>query len=278
MGNHTTPSFQELREITLLVHECCELGTDANAWRSHLAAGLRRQLNADAVVLHTATGISPMTLGRLPEILSFVQSGLAESALKVFDAYASEHKPSDCPLEVALSERVRPGGLLTGREQDLVERRTWDRASLFQSYIRPMGFDALLGSRFVSPAGPAHSIMLHRGNDLGRFTERERALLDYCFRQVTSLLGTRLSDNDEPSVIDRLSRRERDVLRLFLREHSDQNVATRLGISMHTVRDYAKALNRKFAVQSREQLVIRALHLLPLLDKDRLSHTENLAT
>ncbi|MCA9198917.1 MAG: helix-turn-helix transcriptional regulator [Planctomycetales bacterium] len=193
---------------------------------------------------------------------------LSQTMLKMLDEYTQHFDARKCVLEQALLARAGLGEVITGRAEDLLPGRIWKSSALYNDYLQRIDFQALLGSRYLAKNGMAHSILLHRGSDLTDFTERERRLLDYCFLHISSLLGIRLADFGEPSLIDRLRPRERDVLCLFLRQMSERQVATALGISPHTVRDHAKRLNRFFQVKSRDQLVATTIKFLPLLELD----------
>jgi DNA-binding NarL/FixJ family response regulator len=66
-------------------------------------------------------------------------------------------------------------------------------------------------------------------------------------RRVTEIAGRRLT------------RREQDIVGLLLRACSNREIATRLGVSEHTVKIQIGKLYSKFGVKSRLQLVMRAL-------------------
>lgn len=59
----------------------------------------------------------------------------------------------------------------------------------------------------------------------------------------------------------RLTRRERDVLRLLARGSSYSQVGDRLGISLHTVTSHVKNVYRKLKVHSARAAVWRAVEL-----------------
>ena len=54
MGEPSRPTLRQLREVYLLVGECCELGADPLAWRQRMSQGLLGLLGAQ-VVLYTET-------------------------------------------------------------------------------------------------------------------------------------------------------------------------------------------------------------------------------
>jgi len=73
---------------------------------------------------------------------------------------------------------------------------------------------------------------------------------------LRALLLEELGD-DRPhlEVAPALSPRERDVLDVLLRGHSEKHAADQLGLSSHTVHQYVKRLFRAFGVSSRAELM-----------------------
>ena len=63
------------------------------------------------------------------------------------------------------------------------------------------------------------------------------------------------SDDDPPTPPFHLSRRLLQTLALLLEGDAEKEVALKLGLSPHTVHVYVKALYRRFAVNSRGELL-----------------------
>lgn len=57
----------------------------------------------------------------------------------------------------------------------------------------------------------------------------------------------------------RLSPRERETLELLLTGAPQKQIADRMGVTTHTAHDYVKALYKKLGVNSRAELMARAL-------------------
>jgi two-component system response regulator NreC len=76
-------------------------------------------------------------------------------------------------------------------------------------------------------------------------------------------LGARMA-RSRPSAADRLTERERDVLRLLARGHTNAEIAHELYVSLRTVEAHRAALRTRLGVASRAELVeaARALGLL----------------
>jgi DNA-binding NarL/FixJ family response regulator len=54
-----------------------------------------------------------------------------------------------------------------------------------------------------------------------------------------------------------LSRREQQILRLFIANQTDANIASALNISTHTVQTYSERLYRKMNAKNRTDVVVR---------------------
>lgn len=80
---------------------------------------------------------------------------------------------------------------------------------------------------------------------------------------VRHLRGTRAATRQREADADAigLTTREREVLALLARGHTDEGAAHALGISVHTVRSYTKSLFRKLGVHSRAEAGRRAAEL-----------------
>ena len=57
----------------------------------------------------------------------------------------------------------------------------------------------------------------------------------------------------------RLSRRELEIVQLVFDDQKEASIATRLGISRHTVNTYMQRLYQKLKISSRSQLILRVV-------------------
>jgi DNA-binding CsgD family transcriptional regulator len=66
-----------------------------------------------------------------------------------------------------------------------------------------------------------------------------------------------LKDGEWQDIVShfKLSPREAEIVALVLKDRSEREIASQLGISTHTVHTYLERLYRKLAVRSRTQLV-----------------------
>lgn len=87
--------------------------------------------------------------------------------------------------------------------------------------------------------------------------ESQLGRLEARFDQFEKLLGqaVNMAPAEEPEALDQLSPREREVAGLLLEGYRVSNIARRLFISPHTVRNHVKSMLRKLEASSQMELV-----------------------
>lgn len=80
--------------------------------------------------------------------------------------------------------------------------------------------------------------------------------------EIGRLYGINSSSASEPPALaEPISEREKGVLELIARGLSNQDIADKLHISLHTVKTHARRINAKLEVKSRTQAIVRAREL-----------------
>jgi LuxR family maltose regulon positive regulatory protein len=112
--------------------------------------------------------------------------------------------------------------------------------------------------RVFADEGPAMASLLRAG-------AKQRARRDYVSRLLDAVRGTKHSTPTEQALIEPLSERELDVLRLLATELDGPAIARELMVSLNTMRTHTKNIYTKLAVTNRRAAVRRAaeLDLLP---------------
>ncbi len=250
----TSLAIDDVRALVRLLGELRELGRDPDAWRNHLLDALARICHAKVAVasearvnpspsggeVHTdcATAVSPLHL---------VHRGIESDAF-FRDCYWYAHRDDD-PLEKLLPLY---GTAFTVAREQLVDDRRWYASTLASERMRAHDCDDfLLSMAPVRHAGVICSLELFRSWKGDRFGERERA--------IVALLHEELARDWERASrrTERLTPRQREVLRQLVDGASEKEVAARLGVSPHTAHDHVKALYRAFGVRSRGELLGR---------------------
>lgn len=192
---YQTPSFDEIQAATLLVHECCDLGSDPEAWQMHLLDGLRTLLNAPVALLHKAAGLGRLGEDGKPQIITAIHLGFDQRQEDAFREFTQTYDVRDCPLEQAIARRMRVGSVFTARESEILDSQTWWNSHLVKNYL-PRPRRAAVHARgavyqlgwhriFPDPAA-AH----RRTRILGKRTRPIAATSDRCSRtRITSAAG-----------------------------------------------------------------------------------------
>ncbi len=247
----------EWRALFHLVGECRDLGDDSAAWGGHLAAGLSRLAGPSLVLVAELGGVAV----RKP-FLAGVETGgwengfnraRLQAALAEFRADPFYAPPVNAYLSRMAAERSP--ALARG---DLLLDSDWYRSAYFQNFHHHIGADDVMFC--IRPVGtggdPSLGLELLRGCRDRPYTARQKAAIREVGTLVAPLLGGPLARFEEPRPGD-LPPRVRQVLTCFLDGDSDKQAAARLGISRHTVNEYAKQINRHFGVTGRAELLAR---------------------
>jgi DNA-binding NarL/FixJ family response regulator len=116
-------------------------------------------------------------------------------------------------------------------------------------------------ARFAAVQSGA-SAFLHKSRAaaevVGAIREVARGKMLITPRTIAALLGTRRAIEAQ---LERLTPREKQVLRLMAEGHPSREVAARLGISYTTVRTHIRSLGSKLAVHSKLEAIVKAREL-----------------
>jgi DNA-binding CsgD family transcriptional regulator len=155
------------------------------------------------------------------------------------------------PVQAPIAELSKEQRHFTVQPLELVAAEVWDR--LGQTYYS-LGLQHCLVSVYPVASHILSCVGLHRSAERGPFSERERMITHVVLQQVDWLHrhGTDVPAKD--GVLP-LSARERQVLIFLLGGDSRRQIATKLGLSEHTITDYMKNIYRQLRVNSRGELL-----------------------
>lgn len=256
MSQSSALRLADLRAVHTLVGECRDLGDDYGTWRLHFAR--RAAELAGAGLAQTAEGrfdapTSPDHTRLWGLDNGFGLAAMMEVAGRVTaDPYFN---PMAVPYRAAAA--ADDGACLTRPE--LVADPGWFRSEFYALFREARAGAILLCYR--APGGtrtgtPFSALTLARPAGEPDFSVRQKAVVREAHAQIAPLLGGPLARFAEPSPAD-LPPLARRVLRCFLEGDSDKQVGTRLGLTRHTVNQYAKVIYRHFGVGSRPELLAR---------------------
>ncbi len=264
MAGSNRPSIKELRHIYLLVGECLELGADPVLWRERLGAGIH-ELIGDGVAL--IAELSPDRLSNDQLAKHTVDVGWQdESAKSIFEAYSREDVPEENPL---LTRALAPGpNLITLSASQAASEKAWRDLTVFDYMHEARVHYDCLASVSRHSGGVSNLIVFHPRRGDRRFSTRYHRLIWLLHRELYPHIGGRLSLFGKPSATD-LSPRVVDILLGLLEGDSMKQVAKNVGLSTHTVTDYAKIIYGHMGVHSRGELIARYGGLIETLSRRR---------
>jgi DNA-binding CsgD family transcriptional regulator len=257
MSRSSALRLSDLRSIYQLVGECRELGDDPVRWRRHLLTGLGRLTGGEfSVSAEIGNGrqrsrydLGTVDIGadngfdRASWVLALVEFGKDSFFNPLINKY----------FDGADLGVVRPRAAF-------VPNQDWYSSFCFREVVRTLGADhSLLCIRPIPGTTDDHCgqwLLRHIG--AREFNGRECAIAAEAMAAVAPLVGGALARFSEPSPSD-LPPRVRQVLKCMLEGDGDKQVAARLGLTRHTVNQYAKVIFRHFGVQSRGELLARWL-------------------
>jgi DNA-binding CsgD family transcriptional regulator len=247
---------RDVRSILQLVGECRDLGDDSAAWQQHLFRSLVLLIEAGVATSGEMEGLlAGRAVMRDYAAWGWENAFQLDRWLQMMPTVVKE--PSDFVLLKRGAERLRDetGTALT--RTDLVGDKEWEPSADY-AIARVMGLNHVLGGFRLLPRGKDwfSALCLWRAAGERDFSPRDRVLLRELHSAIVPLIGGPLARPSEPSPAA-LAPRVRQVLRCLLEGDGDKQIAARLGLTRHTVNQYAKNLFRHFGVESRAELLAR---------------------
>lgn len=252
--------LSDLHAIFSLTGECRDIGDDAGGWRRHWFAGIARLAGADLVCGGEKSGLRSGAGATLGTADWGFESGFDRSAWEQ-SIVEFDQDPEYSPAEVRYIARTLAEDGLALARTDLVPDQEWYPSADFQAIPRSIGIDHIVWCyRTVGGAAADEysAVLVTRAAGRPDFSAREKAIIQEAHALVAPLIGGPLARFAEPSPGD-LSPRVRQVLKCLLEGDGDKQIAARLGISIHTVNQYTKAIFQHFGCRSRAELMARWL-------------------
>jgi DNA-binding CsgD family transcriptional regulator len=246
--------FDELRHALRLAGELRELPRGSELQKRHALDGLCSLVGAQVGLWCVTEG---MDSGRVM-LLSAIDRGFSgESERESFLRFL--HSDQQCALDPSMAPLATKaaGAFFTVTREQLVDDRTWYRSEHVQDFRRVARVDSCIYTAARSSSTGATCLSIHRPWGARPFSERERLLVD-AFHQECRWLHAP-SRTVDGALLRGLGPRLRETLQALARGLSEKQIAAELGLSRHTVHEYAKALHRHFGVSSRSELLALCL-------------------
>lgn len=249
----------DVESLLRLSHEVMSLPADSTTRRAHVLSGLCRLVGARAGAVafypygavHVRFGTRTIALDTHP-----VLWGFEPGENKLVHQFFATPIPRDPMFDYL--ERL-PGEYCSHRREEFVSDRDWYRSEYFNVLRKRINVDAQIYARLPADDGRIMTISICRGLGEGRFGQRETTLID--------LFNRTLGQAYEPIVPravklrKRLSPYLRRVLDRLLQGDSEKEAGRNLGLSIHTVHQYAKQIYKIYDVASRAELMAQFIEL-----------------
>jgi DNA-binding CsgD family transcriptional regulator len=247
----------DIRALYELAAELRDLGDDPLIWWPHFGERLAKLTDAQFAgcgeVKDVASGkVETLGIGEWGWENGFDREPWLAS-VQNFDKDPAYNEPN----ERYFKRLAEQDGICLART-DLLTDSEWKRSWAFRELNEPMGVDHYLWCYRSLPRIEGHHALVVLCRSLGQrdFSQRDKSLVQAAHAIISPNVGGALTGYQEPSPSS-LSPRVRLVLQCLLEGDSDKQVATRLGITRHTVNQYIKTIFGHFAVTSRAELLAR---------------------
>jgi DNA-binding CsgD family transcriptional regulator len=252
----------DVRAIFRLIGECRELGVDATLWQRHMLTELLR-LTGGQVAMGGPTGMRDGFAESQPvPALDLGWDGPRERGIFLQFLRNQMHMqdPALTAFGAQLATLRSATSCLTRSRRQLADDTAWYGSAAYCDYHRPSGTDDGMMSIVALSDGQAHGIALFRSPNDPPFASRDRRLLHLFHIELAPHLRTDLAPPGcDP--VSCLSPRLREVLACLLEGSSEQQVASRLGLTCDTAHQYVKDLYRRLNVNTRGELMARFIRI-----------------
>ncbi len=251
MSGGSRLSEEDTISIVSLVSEVCGHDGELQEKKSMLLEGLCRLVAADAWVWGIFVQLTP---GDFPSYILHLHGGFDEERLaKYLEALAHPDTASfTAPFARLMQEK---GCHLTRFRQQYTDEEKYQGSAVQKAWQMAGIEPGILSCRPTNPT-TLSTVGIYRSPGREAFSERESRIVHILLSEVPWLHERGWSPEDaEP--IPALSPRQCTVLNLMVQGRSRPEIAEHLGISPHTVNDYAKAVFQHFGVHSQPELIAR---------------------
>ncbi len=229
----------------LLRGELHEIGIGTEAARQHLVNAILTDVGA------VIAGLSyDVAGGELNGMKAATLAGFDASTMSVFAGMRTRGRcfnPVCRETTMPLKNGHAPGAMITASNAQVVANDEWESSEYVNDYVRPAHVSHYLGSTMWFGNGVNEGIGAMRACGDRPFSDEDCHVLHLMREGIGHMFR-------EPV---RLPPRPTAVLAELMTGASDKEIAARLGISTHTVRQYIKTIFRAYGATSRAQIVAR---------------------
>jgi len=235
--------WPRVRRVVRLLGELREMGT-GEAAREHLVKSLMVELGAQAGIIVRDEAMQP---GGPKNIAGGTLAGFDSGSIDAVKVCEEKGRDFNPCLNEMLGRFSPDGsdGLIVHMRDDLIPR-AWQCSDYVNEHLRPARLNRFIATARVLGPHTCEGIAFWRQAGDRPFTDED------C--DVMRLIQLEAPPLFQPRAIA-LAPREEQTLAHLVTGASDKEIAARLDLSIHTVREYVTAIFRAFGVQTRSQLV-----------------------
>jgi DNA-binding CsgD family transcriptional regulator len=239
-----TLRLDDTRAVYRIIHELCELGADAHAWRAHLQCRILALVDATM-----ASGyVMRLTLDPA-SIKPGVELGVQTGTNAAWQAFLAKGDLTENPLTPHIMARF--GADFTCTRQELIDDATWYSNDFYTRVCLPSDWDQSLHSQVcINPPGVVDGLGLCRRPGAPPFGPREVAVVRLLHQELAHLWR-----KPDPLGVNALPKRLRQTLHCIRQGLGRKQIAQQLGLSAHTAHVYEKTLFGKYGVTGRAELM-----------------------
>jgi DNA-binding CsgD family transcriptional regulator len=241
-----TLRWERVRAVMKLLNERRELGCRTEAARQHVATSL---LDIVGAAIGVIVLDSDYRMGTVNSVSRATLAGFDDESRRLFDDHRTMGTGVN-PFHQHQFDRVLSGGgeIFAATVSDLMPEKTWYASRWVSECALPARFDHFVGTAtLIEAPAVVEGMAFMRAKGDKPFSDEDRDVL-----HLVHLESGRFFDNRPV-----LAPRVQATLDQLITGASDKEIAERLALSPHTVRQYVKTLLRAYGCTSRTELMAR---------------------
>lgn len=246
MADDAKSSVADFKQVLRIVADAAELWYDPALQRRYTLESLVKLTNANAGVLFTW---GDCLLGGHTPCGTMVHVGLDEQQQARIRDYLQTGAPPD-PALPKLADLIAQ--VVTQTRKELCSDTAWYKSDYYKVFRSTLGLDDTLYAKITVP-DRLICVALMRASGADAFTARDTHLVDMALSQMSWPFQPEETPADPR--LAALQPRLRKVMQHLLQGDSEKQVASKLGLSKHTVHEYVKMLYQQLGVNSRGELL-----------------------
>lgn len=258
MSHSNRLTIAQVRDLGRLIGDVRAITHDLVEQRRVLVDGACALLGADEGFF---AQFADWQQGKNPVTVQTVPGSVVDPLVTRFTAeFYAEHAVAQDAMAKALFDATSGGpATTTVTWSDARDTYSSRQFPAFYEILRAMHFTDVIDPVVVDDQGNLIALSLHRLGKSRPFTPRQKKLCQLLAEELRWLKDTGRLNLQQVIKAPRLTPRLREVHGLLVSDLSSKEIAYRMKLSRHTVREYVARLYRIMGVNSRAEYLIRAM-------------------